>query len=221
MCFPILPNPSKPLNDDRLPDYANTANGPNHVEYLTYGRNWAVSKWAYPGAVTNASVVNKVVDFNWPNQIAYVKGQFKADLDGGATGANSLFLMSGSNTANDIFNSWDQAAGNTADARAATIGAMLNTIGTGLNDVSSLKSALPPLCAASRTAAVSALSTNATRSASRDGRPKLHLPLRPPYSIHAQDPEPRTNRHRQRNILRPTIQSEAVRSRQVPSCVLP
>lgn len=119
-----------------FPDYANTANGPNHIEYLSYGRNWAVSKWAYPGAVTNASVVNKIVDFNWPNQIAYVKGQFNSDLNNGACGANSLFLMSASNTANDIFQSWNQTAANTPDARKATIGAMINTLGTGLNDVS-------------------------------------------------------------------------------------
>ncbi|TDZ35219.1 hypothetical protein CTRI78_v011525 [Colletotrichum trifolii] len=115
--------------------YSTTSNGPNHVNYIVNARganNVNLNKFAYPGAVTDTryATPTTVLGFNpiinWNDQITNMANVFTASrLVGNASSRDSLFIFLGSNTGNDILNTY-----NTTTNQAQTIANLIGTIRT-------------------------------------------------------------------------------------------
>ncbi|KAK1846643.1 fungal specific transcription factor domain-containing protein [Colletotrichum chrysophilum] len=94
-----------------------TANGPNHINYIVNARganNVNLNKFAFPGAVTDSryATPTSVLGFNpiinWNDQITNIANVFSAArLAGNASSRDSLFIFLGSNTGNDVLNTYN------------------------------------------------------------------------------------------------------------------
>ncbi|KAI8309147.1 hypothetical protein K4K59_009393 [Colletotrichum sp. SAR11_240] len=97
--------------------YSTTANGPNHINYIVNARganNVNLNKFAFPGAVTDSryATPTSVLGFNpiinWNDQITNIANVFSAArLAGNASSRDSLFIFLGSNTGNDVLNTYN------------------------------------------------------------------------------------------------------------------
>ncbi|KAF6833789.1 cellulose-binding gdsl lipase acylhydrolase-like protein [Colletotrichum musicola] len=115
--------------------YSTTANGPNFINYIVNARganNVNLNKFAYPGAVTDAryATPTTVLGFNpvinWNDQITNIGNAFSAArLARVASSRDSLFIFLGSNTGNDILNTY-----NTTPNQAQTINNLIGVIRT-------------------------------------------------------------------------------------------
>ncbi|KAF9872045.1 hypothetical protein CkaCkLH20_10382 [Colletotrichum karsti] len=113
--------------------YSTTANGPNHINYIVNARganNVNLNKFAFPGAVTDTRYAtpttflgfNPII--NWNDQITMISNVFSAArLAGNASSRDSLFIFLGSNTGNDVLNTY-----NTTTNQAQTITNLIGTI---------------------------------------------------------------------------------------------
>ncbi|KAI8248147.1 putative transcriptional regulatory protein [Colletotrichum sp. SAR 10_77] len=97
--------------------YSTTANGPNHINYIVNARganNVNLNKFAFPGAVTDSryATPTSVLGFNpiinWNDQITNIANVFSAArLAGNVSSRDSLFIFLGSNTGNDVLNTYN------------------------------------------------------------------------------------------------------------------